>query len=113
MGPPAAGAHRLRLKGGGPVRSEWPEATSRPCRRDVPAVPMDDNLAVYEGGQLILLNVGAAEVWDCCDGATTFADIVADLGRRHDVDSAVIAEDAWHTVRRLTGLGLLEEEGVD
>jgi len=94
------------------VRGQWPESTSRPRRRDdVPAVPMDDNLAVYDGeGLLILLNVAAAAVWQCCDGATTFADIVADLGRRHDGDATVIAQDAWHTVRRLTGLGLIWEE---
>jgi Coenzyme PQQ synthesis protein D (PqqD) len=92
------------------MRSQWPESTARPCRRDdVPAVPMDDNLAVYEGGLLILLNVGAAAVWSRCDGATTFQDIVADLGRRHEVDAGLVAQDAWYTVRQLAGLGLIRE----
>jgi hypothetical protein len=94
-----------------PVRIDWPESTSRPCRvEETPAVSMDENLAVYKDGHLILLNVSAAAVWSRCDGATTFEDIVEDLGHRHDADVALIAEDAWHTVRRLAGLGLIHAE---
>ncbi len=94
------------------MRSEWPVPTSRPRRRDgAPAVPLDDNLALYDnGGQLlILLNVSAAAVWTRCNGDTTFDEIVGDLAQSHEGDLSQIADDAWHTVRKLSELGLLEE----
>lgn len=98
------------------MRSEWPEPTARPRRRDgAQAVPLDDNLALYDGDgqQLILLNTGAAAVWTRCDGVTTFDEIVADLERTHEGDVRLITDDAWHTVRKLAGLGLLEEPTDD
>ena len=74
-------------------------------------MPLDDNLAIYdEVGQLmILLNVGAAAVWERCDGTATFGDITAGLTRAHTGDSAAIAEDAWLTVRKLAELGLVTD----
>jgi coenzyme PQQ synthesis protein D (PqqD) len=74
-------------------------------------VPLDDNVAVYDevGHLLILLNVGAAAIWERCDGVATFDEIVAGLAASHHGDVDVIAEDAWHTVRKLTELGLVEE----
>jgi hypothetical protein len=38
------------------------------------------------GQLLILLHVGAAAVWERCDGTATFGDITADLGRAHTGD---------------------------
>ncbi len=94
------------------MRAEWPEALSRPSRRDgVSGVPLDDNLALYDevGQLLILLNVGAAAVWERCDGTATFGDITAGLARAHTGDAAAIAEDAWLTVRKLAELGLVTD----
>jgi hypothetical protein len=94
------------------VRAEWPDETSRPRRRDgASGVPLDDNLALYdEVGQLmILLNVGAAAVWERCDGIATFGDITAGLTRAHTGDPVAIAEDAWLTVRKLAELGLVTD----
>jgi Coenzyme PQQ synthesis protein D (PqqD) len=94
------------------VRPDWPEAGSRPRRREGAAgVPLDDNLAVYDevGQLLILLNVAAAAVWERCDGTSTFGDITADLARAHTGDAAAIAEDAWVTVRKLAELGLVAD----
>ena len=73
---------------------------------------MDDNLAVYDdvGQLLILLNVAAAEVWQRCDGATTFADLARELAEAHTEESPeAIARDAWQTVRKLADLGLVED----
>jgi Coenzyme PQQ synthesis protein D (PqqD) len=102
------------------VRAEWPEGASRPSRRHgASGVPLDDNLAIYDevGQLLILLNVGAASVWERCDGTATFGDITADLARAHSGDAAAIAKDAWLTVRKLAELGLVtdaaEVEGVE
>jgi hypothetical protein len=92
------------------VRAEWPEAGSRPRRRaGVSGVPLDDNLAIYDevGQLLILLNVGAASVWERCDGTATFGDITAGLAQTHTGDPAAIAADAWLTVRKLAELGLV------
>jgi hypothetical protein len=98
------------------VRAEWPEAASRPHRRDgAVGVPLDDNVAVYDevGQLLILLNVGAAAVWERCDGTATFGDITADLALSHTGDAAAIAEDAWLTVRKLAELGLVADPGEE
>jgi hypothetical protein len=94
------------------VRSEWPEPESRPRRRDgSSAVPLDDNLAVYDdvGQLLILLNVAAAAVWTRCDGVATFDQIVADVASSHAGDIGEITEDVWLTVRRLAELGLVDD----
>jgi hypothetical protein len=73
---------------------------------------LDDNVAVYDdiGQLLILLNAGAAAVWDRCDGATTFAELARALAQAHTEESAdAIAHDAWQTVRRLADLGLVDD----
>ena len=74
-------------------------------------MPLDDNLALYDnGGQLlILLNLSAAAVWRRCNGETTFDQIVRDLAQSHEGDRSLIAHDAWHTIRKLSELGLLED----
>ena len=98
------------------MRGEWPERGSRPRRREgSPAVPLDDNLALYDdvGHLLILLNVAAAAVWTRCDGAATFEEIVADLASSHAGDVDEITQDAWLTVRRLAELGLVDELAED
>jgi hypothetical protein len=79
-------------------------------------VQLDDNLAVYDdvGQLLILLNAGAAAVWERCDGTTSFGDLVADLARAHSGESpSAIEEDAWRTVRQLAEMGLVDEAGED
>jgi hypothetical protein len=95
------------------VRAEWPDALSVPRRRPGAAgVELDDNVAVYDevGQLLILLNPGAAAVWERCDGATTFAELARTLAAAHTEDPPeAIAQDAWLTVRRLADLGLLED----
>jgi hypothetical protein len=94
------------------VRGEWPERESRPRRRNgSPAVPLDDNLALYDdvGQLLILLNVTAAAVWTRCDGVATFDQIVAGVASSHAGDIDEITEDVWLTVRRLAELGLVDE----
>ena len=76
------------------------------------AVELDDNVAVYDdvGQLLILLNAGAAAVWERCDGATTFADLVGTLTVSHvDESPDAIEQDAWQTVRKLADLGLVED----
>ena len=94
------------------MQSEWPERDSRPRRRDgSPAVPLDDNLAVYDdvGQLLIMLNVAAAAIWTRCDGVATFDQIVAGVASSYAGDLDEIAEDVWLTVRRLAELGLVDE----
>ena len=83
-----------------------------PCRRrGTSGVELDDNLAVYDdvGQLLILLNPGAAAVWECCDGSTTFRELVAELESSHATEPAgVIEQDVRRTLRKLADLGLLE-----
>lgn len=95
------------------MRADWPEACSVPRRRPrASAVELDDNVAVYDdvGQLLILLNAGAAEVWERCDGATTFAEMVGTVAQAHaEQSSDVIERDVWQTVRKLADLGLVED----
>jgi coenzyme PQQ synthesis protein D (PqqD) len=75
-------------------------------------VELDDNVAVYDdvGQLLILLNAGAAAVWEGCDGATTFAELTGTLAKAYAEESPdAIAQDAWRTVRRLADLGLVDD----
>ena len=92
------------------MRAEWPEGASRPLRRaGASAVPLDDNLALYDevGQLLILLNTSAAAVWERCDGATTLNDVVRALAEAYDADTALIGEDVRQTLRKLAELGLV------
>ncbi len=84
-------------------------------RADASAVALDDNVAVYDdvGQLLILLNVSAAAVWECCDGATTTEDIADRLAAGHDAEAADIAEDVRRTVAKLAELGLVVEADGD
>jgi hypothetical protein len=94
------------------VRPEWPEPGSVPVRRPGSAgVPLDDDVAVYDdvGQLLILLNPSAAAVWERCDGAATFEEIVQGLAASHAESAEVIWHDAWETVRKLGDLGLVED----
>ena len=95
------------------MRAEWPDARTVPRRRPgATAVELDDNVAVYDevGQLLILLNTSAAEVWEKCDGATTFADLTRVLAMAHtEASPDSIAQDAWQTVRKLAELGLVED----
>ena len=76
-------------------------------------VRLGESVALYDdvGGALIMLNAGAASVWDCCDGLTTFEDIVEALTESHLVIGESIREDIWRTLRELSSLGLVIEAG--
>ncbi len=96
--------------------AEWAHGDGRPVRRDVAAVPLDDNLAVHdEVGQLmILLNRSAAAVWELCDGTRTLDELVRALPEAHgasDADVEVIGEDVRLTVHKLADLGLVVDAG--
>jgi len=98
------------------MRTEWPRRDSVPRRRHgATGVPMDDNVAVYDdvGQLLILLNPGAAAVWERCDGTTTFGALVAGLVEEYRSETAAaIEEDVRLTVRKLADLGLVESGHV-
>ncbi len=98
------------------MRAEWPEGASRPLRRaGASAVPLDDNLALYDtaGQLLIMLNSSAAAVWERCDGATTLDDWGGELAETPGGDDAGdIAEDVRLTVRKLAELGLVVDAGT-
>jgi len=82
-------------------------------RTGASAVPLDDNLAIYDDVDqlLILLNPSAAAIWEFCDGVTTADDMVEKLGRTFVGDPALIREDVNATLDRLEELGLIEDAG--
>jgi len=106
-------------KGGHFAAFEQPEAYVdevrsffRLVRRDTVAVPLDDNLAVYDdvGQLMILLNTSAAAVWQLCDGTRTLDEVVRALAEAHGAsaaDAEVIGEDVRLTVDKLVELGLV------
>ena len=75
-------------------------------------VELDDNVAVYDevGELLILLNAGAAAVWERCDGVTTVRALVTDLQSLHEEEPPeAIQDDVFQTIRKLADLGLVED----
>jgi hypothetical protein len=97
------------------VGAEWP-GDARPVRREGPAaVPLDDNVALYDdvGQLMILLNTSAAAVWELCDGTRTLGDIGRVLAEVHRATEAdLIGEDVRLTVHKLADLGLVVEAGA-
>jgi Coenzyme PQQ synthesis protein D (PqqD) len=92
------------------VAGEWPAGRTRPRRGDAAsAVPLDDDLALYDdvGWLLILLNASAAAVWRLCDGATSVDDIVRTCAEAKREDASVIAGDVRRTLSKLAELGLV------
>jgi BMFP domain-containing protein YqiC len=53
--------------------------------------------------------VGAAAVWELCDGSTTLEEIVRQLAAAHPDHARVIGEDVKQTVRKLAELGLVTD----
>jgi hypothetical protein len=97
-----------------PAGEGRPGPEPSPCRRPgVSLVPLDDNVALYDdvGQVLILLNPGAAAVWDACDGVDTLDELVGRLARTHGEDIAVVEHDVRQTVCKLSELGLLADAG--
>jgi coenzyme PQQ synthesis protein D (PqqD) len=93
----------------------WPTPESSPQRRPgVSAVALDDNVALYDDVDqvLILLNPSAAAVWDGCDGTCTLDELVGRLAEAHGEDRGVVGQDVGQTVRKLAELGLLSEAGA-
>ncbi len=97
--------------------AEGRDEAARPVRRDgAAAVPLDDNVALYDdvGQLLILLNTSAAAVWELCDGTRTLAAMVRELAEAHGAgasEAGAIGEDVRLTVRKLADLGLVSEAG--
>ena len=93
------------------VTTPWPLSRSRPRRRVSQCADLDDNVALYnETDQLlILLNRSAAAVWELCDGARTLSEIVDVIARTHPAEAGEIPDDVRRTVRKLAELGLVDD----
>ena len=81
------------------------------ARPDLSAVPLDDNVAIYDevGQALVMLNLSASAVLERCDGATTFEAMVRDLAEHHKEDVDTVREDVRYTLRKLASIGLVAE----
>ena len=79
----------------------------------VSSVVLDDAIALYDGKThaLVMLNAGASEVWEGCDGRTRFDELVARIARRHDVAEFEVREDVSRTLRAFASLGLVSGTG--
>ena len=93
-----------------PSSDEWPDDSSVPmARAGLSRVLLGESVALYDdvGGALVMLNAGAAAIWECCDGLTRFEDMVEALTQSHLVAGESIREDVWRTLRKLSSLGLV------
>jgi hypothetical protein len=81
------------------------------ARPDLSAVPLDDNVAIYDevGHVLVMLNASASAVLERCDGASTFEMIVSDLAEGHGADVDTVREDVRRTLRKLASIGLVAD----
>ncbi len=76
---------------------------ARPRRRSrVRFEPLSDGCALYDvvRGRVHILNVTAAYVWSSCDGRSSLAAIIRDLGRVFSASGAP-ARQLEHDVRQL------------
>jgi len=81
-----------------------------PRRRQVPWRTLDTEALVVDvsGGTLYPLNSVAARIWELCDGARSFEDIVHALAHEFDAEDAVIRRDAERFIDELTAARLVE-----
>ena len=81
-----------------------------PRRRAVPWRTLDTEALVVDvtGGTLYPLNSVAARIWELCDGARSFEDIVRALVHEFDAEEAVIRRDAERFIEDLTAARLVE-----
>jgi hypothetical protein len=87
-------------------------------RRHTSTVPLQQSVGIYDedGHALFVLNPTASEIWDRCDGAANFEQIVEDLAQSHSADLHEVRDDVWRTLHQLAELGLVAErqpEGDD
>lgn len=79
--------------------------------RRVTAVPVDDNMAIYDevGHVLIMLNPSASAVLEMCDGTTSADEIVDRLSKLYVVAESELRSDVWLTLLKLASLGLVRD----
>jgi len=79
----------------------------------VSSVVLDDAIALYDSKAhaLVMLNAGASEVWEGCDGRTRFDELVERIARRHDVEEVEVREDVSRTLCEFASLGLVTGTG--
>ena len=87
-----------------------PSPDRYPRRRQVPWRTLDTEALVVDvsGGTLYPLNSVAARIWELCDGARSFEDIVHALSHEFDAEDAVIRCDAERFIDELTAARLVE-----
>lgn len=75
------------------------------------AVALEEHVGLYheQRGELVLLNETAAAVWECCDGRTDVATIVAELADRYSAPAQIIGEEVRSTLGKLAELGLVDD----
>jgi hypothetical protein len=75
------------------------------------SVPLQKSVGIYdgEGHALFVLNPTASAIWDRCDGAANFEEIVEDLAQLHSSGLHEIRDDVWRTLHHLAELGLVAE----
>jgi len=81
-----------------------------PKRRDLPARPAGPELLVRDPGtgKVHFLNATAAVVWECCDGATGFAECEERLTSRFAIAKGTdVAADINAALRDFAERGLL------
>ncbi len=86
--------------------SALPLAVSR-----VKAVPVDDNVAIYDevGHVLLMLNASASAVLEMCAGTITADEIVDRLSMSYAVAKSELRSDVWLTLLKLATLGLIRD----
>jgi hypothetical protein len=74
-------------------------------------VLVDGKTVVYDEDEhsMLVLNSSAGEVWRRCNGVTPLDDIADELAAAHGAERALVFDDAWRTVCKLAGLGLVAD----
>jgi hypothetical protein len=96
----------------------WAAATTTVSREYCPVRRSDINFRIIEGEMVVVdrktglvhqLNTTSSRIWSLCDGKSTIQDIVDDIVRIYEIDSATAVRDVTKLIGDFRNRGLLVE----
>ena len=87
----------------------WDERQTPSLRRDLQYRELEDGGVVYDTAaeRIHTLNVTAAYIWNCCDGARSVSEIAAELSREVSVSPEQALKDVSEALTYFQREGLL------
>ena len=90
----------------------WDESTRPAVRSDLQYRELEDGGVIYDTAaeKIHTLNVTAAYIWNCCDGAHTLSEIASELNQHVNVPPEQALKDVSEALTYFHGQGLLRAQ---